>query len=356
MLTSAQAAISFGTNPARVLKTPCHTLDFNSYSRARNAVELIKNNNPDLTHANFGGKYLLLQIPYMMGSDWLIANCETGAFLKEVLSGEIQFKPDSLLVQMIEKSGTEWRLWTGDSFIKAEEQKPETRNLNELLPRYRKLMDGFPAPQELKTCSKIDFNSYFRAQSAKDQILKRNNDLSKPNFGGEYLVLKVELLFETIWLIADCKTGRFFPEFLSGSLDFDPHHRVVIKTESSKSPEVYLFHFGVFIRKPDSTLSTPSRVENEIRSAQAEVLSKALPNPDHHSKIYFSHLKCGTEPGPDFTCAGLTGETSAQEIKFQLSVEQSKKISEIVSIYGNSNEITQGTCFSTGSSCTLYSE
>ena len=92
-------------------------------------------------------------------------------------------------------------------------------------------------------CAKLDFTSYHRAQDGQKNIIRENPDLTKPNFGGKYLVLKNELLFETLWLIADCQTGKFYKELLSGRAEFKPDSLLLILSSESKSekrdPPVY---------------------------------------------------------------------------------------------------------------------
>jgi len=42
--------------------------------------------NPERTHPNFAGKYLLLKNEFLFDTAWFVADCTTGKFIKEMLS------------------------------------------------------------------------------------------------------------------------------------------------------------------------------------------------------------------------------------------------------------------------------
>ena len=291
--------VDFSTYPAKAALEACKPLNYLSYSRARNAEDMIKKNNPEVSKPNFGGKYLLVQIPYMMGTDWLIADCETGSFLKETLTGSAQFKVDSFLIKLSQKDASEWKLWTGTTFIKAEEKdsKRGTQE-NTLEARYQDTFESFATPLEQTPCAKLNFASYFRAQTSELNIRNQKLDLTRPNFAGNHLLIRVELLFETLWLIADCKTGNFASDYLSGDLLFKPSSSLVVKTDSGKAPELMTWDGSEWIRRPDPTRTDGGVLQNSIHGDLARALIRILPNPDHHSKIAFQDFQCTALPEP----------------------------------------------------------
>ncbi len=314
----AGTPIDFPSYPAPGIVQDCKKPDFLSSSKARNAEEMIRKNNSDLTKPNFGGKYLLLQIPYMMGSDWLIVDCGTGKFLPEVISGNAEFKLQSFLVRLTEKNSSSWKLWTGSQFVKLEDLKeaqgPSLEN--SLSARYQSLFSSYPAASKKIKCAPLKYSSYFRAQNAEQTIRNQKNDFSTPNFAGSYLLIRVELLFETIHLIAHCETGIFSPEYRSGEMTFQPGSRIAILTNSGNPPEVLLWEENFWIKRPDTTLSAGNLVFNELAREEARALIKLFPNPHHRSKIEFKDLLCReTDP---VQCSFLAPDAKAVDQRIQL--------------------------------------
>ncbi|MBU6154609.1 MAG: hypothetical protein KGP28_09940, partial [Bdellovibrionales bacterium] len=255
---------------------------------------MIRKNNPNLKKPNFGGQFLLLQVPYMMGTDWLIMDCKSGRFLKESLSGDAEFHPDSFLVRLREKSSAEWRLWTGTTFVKLENLKENSSSIegNSLSSRYGRIFRDHPALPSKTICAPLKFSSYFRAQNAESHIKSQKLDLASPNFAGSFLLIRVELLFQTIFLIANCHTGIFYPEFLQGEVTFEPTSRIAVLTKSGKSPEVFLWQEPVWIKRPDSTLAESPLVFNEVTRDEARAIIRLIPNPQNRSRVEFEDLRC----------------------------------------------------------------
>ena len=342
----------------------CTKVDFTSYHRARNAESMIRSSNSDFSKPNFGGKYLLLRVPFMMGTDWLIADCESGKFIKEVLSdGEAEFKNTSFLIRMTRKNETNWVRFTGSEFIKTEEKvnspnpgPSSSAPLASLEGQYESVFKSFPSKNLASSCVPLNFNSYFRAQQAKGQILKSNPNFSTPNFGGGFQLLKIELLFETIWVLADCKTGSFFNLFLAGEAHFKKDSDLVVMTESGKAPKLFLWKNPNFISKSDPTLKNSNAVENEVTKEQARVLITALPNPEHHSKIEFKAISC-TQATPPGAPSCVLHQESAQGVlqEIPLSGESSSKIRPILEFYEIHASIELLRCSIEQESCILRS-
>jgi hypothetical protein len=359
----AYASLDFPSYPAKEILPECRKPDFTSYSRARNAEEMIRKNNPDLSKPNFGGQYLLLQAPYMMGTDWLILDCKTGVFLKEVITGQAEFKKDSFLVRLSDKTSTEWKLWTGSTFVKAEETKSlESKPAeNSLVSRYAEAFNGFPAGPVKSTCAPLKFSSYFRAQNAEMNIKNQKTDLSRPNFAGNFILIRVELLFETIHLIANCETGLFFPEYLSGDLTFRVDSALAILTTSGKSPELFLWHAPLWIKRPDPTTSDGPFIFNEISREDARSLIRLLPNPDHHSRIEFEDLVCRSAPGSG--CSFRIPGTKEPEKRIALLEAPSQGVLDLLQRLGKTLpkdssgsgglQVDQGHCVPEKSTCRL---
>ena len=76
-----------------------------------------------------------------------------------------------------------------------------------------------PSFAETPACHSLDFDSYFVAQQAKSNLQKMN-DLQHPNFARNFLLVKNAMMMETLYLIADCRTGKFLHEKISGEAKF----------------------------------------------------------------------------------------------------------------------------------------
>ncbi len=369
----ALAEVDFASEPASPVLETCAKADFQSYHRARNAESMIKSSNASFSKPNFGGKYLLLQVPYMMGTDWLILDCETGTFLKEVLgTGNAEFRENSFLIRLVGKEETNWYRFTGAGFVKVEEQKKaEPVAVKEEIGKtagapksvreqYQSLLDAHPARESLAACVPLKFDSYFRAQQAKDQILKTEGSLSVPNFAGSFRLVRIELLFETIWVIADCKTGLFFPEFLSGEAHFSNQSDLLILAKSDKAVQLYRWTEGSFVRRPDPTRMTPSPVENEIFRDAARRVIAALPNPDKKNLIEIKNLRCKNTPdGMKDPCTGESEGEKGAVVGFSISGPKADSIRGLIASYGSSAaeyQIDSVRCSLAKESCVIRSK
>jgi len=89
----------------------------------------------------------------------------------------------------------------------------KTRMNTMLLPLYYSelLKYASTAPSPNEGCTKLNFNSFTEALKHKDNIMKANPEISKPNFDQHFLLLKSPMSTGSIWFIADCKTGEFLP-------------------------------------------------------------------------------------------------------------------------------------------------
>ncbi len=353
----AFAALDFPAYPAKEVLPSCKKADFMTSSRARNAEEMIRKNNPETGKPNFAGKYLLVKIPYMMGTDWLMVDCESGAFLKDILAGEAEFKNDSFLVRITGKEGSEWKLWTGTTFVRAEEPKPDAPlpKDSSLFTRYESSFKEFAAEPVKTSCAPLKYSTYFRAQNAETHIKNRKPDLSRPNFAGSHLLVRVELLFETIYLIANCETGAFYQEYLSGDLTFRADSSLAILTKSGKAAELRLWHAPLWISRPDPTAAEGPVVFNELNRDEARSLIRLLPNPGHHSRIEFEDLVCPVRPISN--CSFKDPGAKDPSARISLSSAPGPEVLEMLRRLGKAVPdgigITRGFCVPEKSTCRL---
>jgi hypothetical protein len=369
-LTQAHA-LEFSSYPTTPLEAECHPLDFRSTSQARNAEELIRKNNPDRSRANYAGKYLLLKAPYMMETEWLIADCASGKFFKDTATGEAEFKPESALIRITRDRNTFWMHWTGDTFTRIEDTRaalpvssPSASPEALLEQRYSETFKQHSAESPGSTCAPLDFRTYFRAQQAEGQIRKSPIDLRRANFAGSFLLIQVELLFETIVLVADCKTGKFFQDFRSGKMLFKNQSRMALLLKKNASPELLEWIAPEWIRRPDPTLNEPQEVENELRGDPARTLLSLIPNPLKRSKVEFKDLLCRIGSGNSSgLCSLELDDPKAPEKRFTISGETAKQWIRLVERYGVRSgsvetglnfAVQRGFCNAALSSCSLF--
>ncbi len=326
LMTQSSIAADFSHYPAATKAITCKSLDYSSYFQAERGKTNIQKTNPDVSHPNFAGHYLVLKNELMLETLWLIADCETGKFFKEKLSGDLEFKPDSFLAVLHDekdKNKTELQTWTNNTWVEVDEapvKAPETstqtkESTNKQAPLsspashsapsakpvtpvsaglsdYDTLYSRYPAPVSSDACAKPDFGSYFRAQQQKDNILSQKPDLTHANFAGSFVLVKTEYLFETLWLVMDCKTGRFFQTDLSGKANFKNNSELVVLTHSSKKARLHRWAGDEWVELVNPLSSDKKSVSNEIQGKEAEALFKSLPNPEHLSRLSFEHLEC----------------------------------------------------------------
>jgi hypothetical protein len=262
--------------------TACKKLDFSSSSLARNHEARILADKPDLTRPNFGRKYLLLNLPFMMENLWLIADCETGKFLKPTLDGKARFNAESLELELETKGGLEIQAWDGSGWT-----KKEGKGGSSPTPPAPALATGISVP-----CKKPDYSSYFKADQVRDNLHDLNPDEDRSNFGSHHRVLKNELFFETRWFLLDCRNGKFEREVLSGArAEFRAGQAVLILSEEGKFRNLLKWARSQWIRVPDESRSG-DQVSNELEGAEARKLFSLLPNPARHSSLEFEALEC----------------------------------------------------------------
>ncbi|NDG85584.1 MAG: hypothetical protein EBX52_11200 [Proteobacteria bacterium] len=260
---------------------------------------------------------------------------------------------DSSLILFKNKTETGWYRFTGSEFVKTEEghESPkgpalgaapaassapakESGEVGVLAP-YESYLKAFSPAETGEKCAPLQFGSYFRAQQAKSEILHSGASLSAPNFAGHYLMLRVELLFQTIWLVADCRTGKFIDDFLTGEAHFKKNSALFVMTESKKPPAVHLLSQDAFIRKPDPTLKEPAPVENKIFRDEARTLIAALPNPEHHRSVEVLNLRLIQKPdGTGFTCEAQSEGPRGKATPLSFSGEACTKILPLLERYG----------------------
>jgi len=246
---------------------------------------------------------------------------------------------------MTRKSEKEWIRFTGTEFIKTEEimnsgttplPSPNS-SASTVESQYDSIYKNFASQTPLSSCVPLKFDSYFRAQQAKGQILKTSPNLKEPNFGGAFQLLKIELLFETIWVLADCKTGLFYNLFLAGEAHFKKDSDLVIMTESGKSPKLFVWKNQILIKKSDPIVKDSPAVENDVTKDQARILIKALPNPEHHSRIEFKGLLCKRDlKSTPYLCLLHREDSKGTLQELQLSEEATSKVQPILEFYGKS--------------------
>jgi hypothetical protein len=364
----------------------CAPLDYTSYHRAQSGMSNIIRSNPDLTKPNFGEKYLVLKNELLFETLWLIADCKTGKFFREMLSGKAEFNSKGLtLVLRSNKKDAdpnetpEYHLWNGAEWIRTEAPavvtdapvKTDTIKINQTNPSavipstaaattvlsgyaglfVRHLIPAEDKSSELK-CAAIDYSSYHRAQSGKENIQRLNPQVSQPNFAGKYLLLKNELLFENLWLIADCKTGKFFPEYVSGNAQFKPESMLVQLSGSGDFMKLMLWRDRQWVQLPDPTQSKKVKIKNSITGVEAEKLFAALPNPDRVKVLKFENLICkatvvetkATEPKK----AAPTSEVNCQVNQSNIPAAQLGELVSLLKKWGSdssgSDQILFGRC------------
>ena len=129
-----------------------------------------------------------------------------------------------------------------------------------------------PTPVQFTSCHPIDFDSYSRAQASKSNLIALNPVRTQPNFGGKYLLLKNELMMETLWLIVDCSNGKFFHETLSGEATFKPESNLVLlKNKKETEMQVWVEHEWIKIGEVRPAVASVTKV--------ARALPQATPTP-----------------------------------------------------------------------------
>ena len=308
----------------------CHAPDFDSNHKARNLKDTLLKETPDLSHPNFGNHYLILKASLMMETLHFVVDCEAGKIFHTSLTGDAHFKADSSVLELKTKDGTEFQRWTGTDFVRVEnDQKPSEAPPPE--PTYEAQFAAHTLVPDTTPCKPLDYSSYFRASAAKGNIERLKTPLNLANFGGHYLLLKNELIFETLWLIADCRTGKFIPEYLSAKdVLFKKDSTSLVMKNTGAFPRFYHFALNQWIESPDLSRAEHPSVSNDWRGMETLSLIQAIPNPEHHAILSFEGLKCTIIEGSKKPSCELKGMS-------HFTPELSEKLIPIVQAYGASN-------------------
>jgi hypothetical protein len=308
----------------------CHALKFDSYFVASNVKDNIRKINPVLGQANFDGKYLLLRAELAMETLYLIASCETGEFFHEKLSGDLAtYSLGGPGVDLKDGKDSTHYEWDGKSWLKGNTRPAEPATTGApgnntpsavtnssastgaassvpspsatpgMKEAYQSLFAKFPPPETLTTCAPLDYSSNFRAQKNKSTILKYSPDLSRPNFAGSKLLVKTESIFETITLLADCKTGKFDDDFLKDHVTFEANSRLAIVNSSDTHPDLMVWSGSQWLRIADPTQSHGT-ILNTLYREKAALVIAAVPNPKHLDTLRFENLKSNEQLKPLF--------------------------------------------------------
>lgn len=310
----AQAdSIPFDQYQVPVESIECKKLDFTSYFQAEKSKPNILKVNPDLTHPNFAGNLLLVKVELLMESLWLLADCKTGKFFHEKLSGRVSFKPDSRLIALSanNKNDTEveYQSWDGETWVKVDivttspaptapsealaKKEASTTSFAPTASSYDVLFAKYPSEKKIGTCKAPDFSSYFKAMEGKSNILKLNSKLDEPNFNGHYLILKNNLMFDTLWLTLDCDTGKFLPFYLSGDIaQFKIDSSFLLIKESKDFPRLFRFSDQAWIELQNLVQKNRQKIKNTITHEDANRIFELFPNPDKLKVLRFSQLIC----------------------------------------------------------------
>lgn len=345
LLVSPASAIEFSQHPAVLQDITCKKIDYNSYFIAQNAESNLKKLNPEVSKPNFAGQYLLLRNEMLMETLWLVVDCKTGKFMRENISGkEIDFKPNSsLIVLKKDQKTTEHYVWSTDAWMKVDSTLVVSTNPAVLpkvitsaegsFPQYESLYAKYAVKLNDTECKALDYNSYFKAQRSEENIKKVNTALSRPNFGGKYLLVKNEMLFETVMLLADCSTGKFLPLPLSGKGVYKPDSTLVLSKQSGDYPQLMVWQDDQWIQIFDTVQDHPQKISNLLYGKKAKELQAAIANPEKDQIVRFENLVC-----KDGVCTYDRGKSKALKVE----TAHAKALSEWVPLLGS--VIDSGTC------------
>jgi hypothetical protein len=340
----------------------CKKIDYSSYFVAQNSESSIKQTNPDVSKPNFAGQYIILKNPLLLETVWLIADCKTGKIFHEKISARnLQFKNNStLVIAENDRAASELFLWSEDSWDKLDEMPsdapvsttPSAESKDKttvpppsgatasapvmqksMLEHYDAFFKKFPTPVSTTACKPLDFDSYFKAQQEKTGILKLNKELGHANFAGHYLLVKSEIMFDTLWYIADCETGKFLPEFISGKAIFKPESATVLLKQSKDYPEIKLWQDSQWYQLADTTQKNHPAVKNTLTGQKAKTLADALSVTPKNQKIQFEKIECGP--------SGCTVDRFKQP-GLAIDASHTVALGELIHIFGP--EAQEGAC------------
>ncbi len=299
-------ASEFAKYSTPVQNIQCKDLDFNSYHKVQNVKANILRTTPDRSRPNFAGKYLLLRNDFLFDTGWFVADCATGKFITEMLSTDHkapkeEFRADSSLVAVISthakiQTPLEYHVFQNEKWMKVEAPQSTSEVVSPVAPAASPvavnatpsvsdpLFNQYSAPT-VATCKELDFNSNNRAQTAKKNLMENTPDRTRPNFGGHFLLLKGDTIFQTYWLLADCNTGKFFPDILTGGAYFEKASRL-LKIYSSGDFATY------YVWTEEDQQWIKLHGSNTLYGKSAKILFDSIPNPGRASTLRFENLKC----------------------------------------------------------------
>jgi len=296
-------ASAFADTPVQPILS-CKKPDFDSFKKARVNQEALIKNNPPSDQTNFANHYRLLTIEYAMETAWYLLDCETGKFVPEILLTDLplkkaEFNVNSNLLKFNKGEGvgamTEVQAFNDGKWAKVANQNTPTNLIGaENSSATASLYLQFPVrPEFIATdCKTPVFNSYDRAENNKKSILSMNPEISKPNFNGHYLVLKAESIFESYWLIADCKSGQFSKTILPGNAEFKKESRLLKIFNNGSFTRYYLWlendEQWLQIRTAESPADA---IKNTVFGRSARQLFDSIPNPDKKNVVRFENHK-----------------------------------------------------------------
>ena len=364
----AQAQTQYATPVQEII---CKDLDFDSYFKVQNIKSNLLRSNPERKHPNFAGKYLLLKNEYLFNTTWFVADCATGKFIKEAFTPDHkkpkgEFKADSALFIVSpttkdDLTQVQYHVFQNEQWMRVD--APESASMPAINPTPAAISTspgagpGLPtaaasvsatSPQDLflkypvtippsSACKNLDFDSYHRAQDNKAKLIKQSSDLQHPNFAGHYLLLKVETITTPYWFIADCETGKFLPETLTGEINFQKDSSL-IKRFSSGSYASYRQWLGdeqQWIQVPGTDKNNKETIQNTIQGKTAKTLFSLIPNPDRSTTLHFGNLQCGENH-----CEVDLGKRKA----VPLQISEFKTATDFLKIWGADLKIKSGNC------------
>ena len=268
----------------------CKELDFSSYHKAERAKGNLIRSYPDRKYPNFSEKYLLLKNDYLFESEWFLADCITGKFIKDTLSTDHNnpvgiFKLDSNQLEIRSskadnKTPVEYHVFQNEKWMRIDPNSKPTPTPTPATSPLNNNLKTTNAP----TCKPLDYDSNSRAQSNKKNLISSNPDQSQPNFSRHYLLLKGETIFQNYWLIVDCNTGKFFSDLITGNIEFNLESNKIKQFNSGDFP-----NYSYWLEEGSQWFSEHGN--NTIHGNNAKTLFESLPNKEKSSIIRFENLK-----------------------------------------------------------------
>lgn len=318
LLSVSVSEFSFGEEFGQTVE--CKLPNFNSYHVAQMAERHIKKAYPELAgkgslRPNYLKKYYLFKQELVAENLWLMVDCHTGLFVKDHLKGELSFNEKDPAVTRTEPKGNkppEFLVWSGTEWTQVEspapvaDQKVDAKLSASPAPEvaksppkksadqldYSAIFRAWPAEVGAATCKPLRFNDFFRAQQGQKNIESLNPDRSKPNFAGGYLLVKHQVLFETLWYLADCSNGVFSSLFLKGNIEFKPDSRLVVVKKSGEFAQLEVWHQGRWVQVMNPHRQGAQEIENWAYDQEALVIAQAFEKLKDGSKFTFQDLMC----------------------------------------------------------------